>query len=146
MSIQPNKSDSLEILEKELDNLPQRAQLHESRIIKDKINTKWCKGYLHFLDPPGPLTAVASYPGSGNTWLRYLIQQATGIATGSVYNAAHLKVRKFQKEILEPSTLTKCKQENFDSSDTLRVDWIPRNNKKLKIAGLEFVGVKTIER
>ena len=110
MSIQPKKSDPLEILEKELDNLPQRSQLHESRIIKDKINTKWCKGYLHFLDPPGPLTAVASYPGSGNTWLRYLIQQATGIATGSVYNAAHLKVRKFQKEILASSSLRKQQQ------------------------------------
>ena len=110
MSIQPKKSNSLEVLEKELDNLPQRSQLHESRIIKDKINTKWCKGYLHFLDPPGPLTAVASYPGSGNTWLRYLIQQATGIATGSVYNAAHLKVRKFQKEILASSNLRKQQQ------------------------------------
>ena len=107
MSIQPKKSDSLEVLEKELDNLPQRLQLHESRIIKDKINTKWCKGYLHFLDPPGPLTALASYPGSGNTWLRYLIQQATGIATGSVYNAAILKVRKFQKEIVVSSILPK---------------------------------------
>ena len=97
----PNKNDSLEILEKELNNLPQRCQLHESTIIKDKINIiQWCKGYLHFLDPPGPLTALASYPGSGNTWLRYLIQQATGIATGSVYNAAILKVRKFQKEIV----------------------------------------------
>ena len=67
----PVKTDSFDMLEKELDSLPQRAQLHESTIIKDKINTKWCKGYLHFLDPPGPLTAIASYPGSGNTWLRH---------------------------------------------------------------------------
>jgi hypothetical protein len=29
--------------------------------------------------------ALASFPGSGNTWLRYLLQQATGIYTGSVY-------------------------------------------------------------
>ena len=27
---------------------------------------------------PGPKTALASFPGSGNTWLRYLLQQATG--------------------------------------------------------------------
>ncbi|XP_031639557.1 uncharacterized protein LOC116351575, partial [Contarinia nasturtii] len=33
----------------------------------------------------GHLTALASFPGSGNTWLRYLLQQATGIYTGSVY-------------------------------------------------------------
>ena len=84
--------------------------MHESTIIKDKINTKWCKGNLHFLDPPGPLTALASYPGSGNTWLRYLIQQATGIATGSVYNAALLRVRKFQKEIVVSSILPKNQQ------------------------------------
>lgn len=25
-----------------------------------------------------PLTALASYPGSGNTWLRHLLQQSTG--------------------------------------------------------------------
>ena len=24
---------------------------------------------------PGPVTALASFPGSGNTWLRYLLQQ-----------------------------------------------------------------------
>ena len=68
-SIQLKNENSLEVLEKELDNLPQRSQLHESRIVKDKINTKWCKGYLHFLDPPGPLTALASYPGMASTSL-----------------------------------------------------------------------------
>ncbi|XP_022231098.2 WSCD family member GA21586 isoform X2 [Drosophila obscura] len=31
------------------------------------------------------LTALASFPGSGNTWLRYLLQQATGVLTGSIY-------------------------------------------------------------
>uniref|UniRef100_D3TQS4 Beta-1,6-N-acetylglucosaminyltransferase n=1 Tax=Glossina morsitans morsitans TaxID=37546 RepID=D3TQS4_GLOMM len=31
------------------------------------------------------LTALASFPGSGNTWLRYLLQQSTGILTGSIY-------------------------------------------------------------
>ena len=28
---------------------------------------------------------MASFPGSGNTWLRYLLQQSTGIFTGTVY-------------------------------------------------------------
>ncbi|KAL3889979.1 hypothetical protein ACJMK2_002291 [Sinanodonta woodiana] len=36
-------------------------------------------------ETPFPKTALASYPGSGNTWTRHLIQQATGFATGSVY-------------------------------------------------------------
>lgn len=29
-------------------------------------------------DNPRMLIALASFPGSGNTWLRYLLQQATG--------------------------------------------------------------------
>ncbi len=66
--------------------------------MKDKSNTKWCRGDLRLLDQPGPLTALASYPGSGNTWLRYLLQQSTGIATGSVYNSAALKATTFPAE------------------------------------------------
>uniref|UniRef100_A0A182PZX8 Sulfotransferase domain-containing protein n=1 Tax=Anopheles farauti TaxID=69004 RepID=A0A182PZX8_9DIPT len=41
------------------------------------------KGAAHHAKPE--LTALVSFPGSGNTWLRYLLQQATGILTGSVY-------------------------------------------------------------
>ena len=33
---------------------------------------------LRFLEPPGPVVALASFPGSGNTWTRHLLQQATG--------------------------------------------------------------------
>nr|XP_054760337.1 WSC domain-containing protein 2-like [Lytechinus pictus] len=33
-----------------------------------------------------PLTALASFPGSGNTWMRYLLERASGFYTGSVYN------------------------------------------------------------
>lgn len=39
----------------------------------------WCKE-LRWRSPPAPhAVALVSYPGSGNTWLRYLLQQATGI-------------------------------------------------------------------
>ena len=33
-----------------------------------------------------PLTSLSSYPGSGNTWVRYLIEEYTGYYTGSLYN------------------------------------------------------------
>lgn len=42
---------------------------------RTRIN--WCKE-LRFLDPPKSTVALVSFPGSGNTWLRYLLQQATG--------------------------------------------------------------------
>ena len=46
----------------------------------------WCKKLGYRVDAAmAPIVALASYPGSGNTWLRYLLQQATGLMTGSVY-------------------------------------------------------------
>jgi len=33
-----------------------------------------------------PTHALVSYPGSGNTWIRYLIEGATGVYTGSIFN------------------------------------------------------------
>merc|ERR1719369_1305361 len=47
---------------------------------------------------PGPVTALASFPGSGNTWLRYLLQQATGVSTGSVYKDVALLKNGFPGE------------------------------------------------
>lgn len=50
-----------------------------------RLRLQWCST-LKFDDPPSKtITALVSFPGSGNTWLRYLIQQATGIYTGSIY-------------------------------------------------------------
>ncbi|XP_070532238.1 sialate:O-sulfotransferase 2-like [Ptychodera flava] len=33
-----------------------------------------------------PLVALASFPGSGNTWTRFLLEVASGFYTGAVYN------------------------------------------------------------
>ena len=40
---------------------------------KPTLKISWCKR-LAVRSPPGPITALASYPGSGNTWSRYIIQ------------------------------------------------------------------------
>ena len=47
----------------------------------------WCKPLEYRADIPqrDSVVALASFPGSGNTWVRYLLQQTTGIITGSVY-------------------------------------------------------------
>lgn len=44
-----------------------------------------CSSKRQFLAEARPLIALASYPGSGNTWNRELIEATTGIHTGSVY-------------------------------------------------------------
>ena len=41
------------------------------------------------------IIALASYPGSGNTWVRHLLQQATGILTGSIYLDPTLREKGF---------------------------------------------------
>ena len=48
-----------------------------------------------------PLAAIISYPGSGNTWLRHLIEKAGGFYTGSVYNDSALINKGFKGELLK---------------------------------------------
>ncbi|XP_071824642.1 WSCD family member GA21586-like isoform X3 [Apostichopus japonicus] len=77
------------------------------------------------LMPPGSLAvvALASLPGSGNTWLRYLIERVTGIYTGSIYNDRTLSVGAWPKLI--DSQLKRWKElidgitANFADNDTL---------------------------
>jgi hypothetical protein len=47
------------------------------RAASKRNRLQWCQA-LRFLEEPGPVVALASFPGSGNTWVRYLLQQATG--------------------------------------------------------------------
>lgn len=52
----------------------------------NKTQIKWCQPQRFSKDTAKrPVIALVSFPGSGNTWLRYLLQQATGIITGSIY-------------------------------------------------------------
>ncbi|XP_077995802.1 sialate:O-sulfotransferase 2-like [Glandiceps talaboti] len=45
-----------------------------------------------------PLVALASFPGSGNTWVRHLIERSTGIYTGSFYTDGELFKKGFKGE------------------------------------------------
>ena len=42
----------------------------------DQINI--CSPYKRHFNCCNPITALASFPGSGNHWLRYLLEEATG--------------------------------------------------------------------
>ena len=52
-----------------------------------------CKHLHTQFGPPGsiPKLGLASYPCSGNTWTRYLIEGLTGYYTGSIYNDLGIK-------------------------------------------------------
>jgi len=67
------------------------------RRLKAKPSIDWCIP-LKLRTVPGKAVALASFPGSGNTWLRYLLQQATGISTGSVYKDYALLKNGFPAE------------------------------------------------
>ncbi|CAH1778829.1 unnamed protein product [Owenia fusiformis] len=56
-----------------------------------------------------PLTALASFPGSGNTWARHLIQELTGIYTGSVYNDKLMAVDEFPGSLIYNSSVIAIK-------------------------------------
>lgn len=46
--------------------------------LREAPRVDWCKN-LQWRVPPSPnVVALVSFPGSGNTWLRYLLQQVTG--------------------------------------------------------------------
>nr|XP_053655910.1 uncharacterized protein LOC128704793 isoform X1 [Cherax quadricarinatus] len=59
-----------------------------------------CSNYAtRFLVGGGcPLIPLVSFPGSGNTWLRYLVQTLTGVFTGSVYHDEVLALSGFLGE------------------------------------------------
>ena len=73
----------------------------------------WCRQPLGFKSPPGPTVALASFPGSGNTWLRYLLQQATGILTGSVYKDYALLKNGFPAENISNGSVLVVKTHEF---------------------------------
>merc|ERR1711936_70942 len=55
---------------------------------------------ISYLEPKsGDICPLASYPGSGSTWVRYLIEGATGVFTGSIYKDLQLQVMGYWGEI-----------------------------------------------
>ena len=50
---------------------------------KTKFGTHMVNGPCHFMNGTGrPAVALVSFPSSGNTWTRGLLEKATGICTG----------------------------------------------------------------
>ena len=73
----------------------------ETVILSSKLDARhpWstdvqCSKYQisHMIPKCRPPTALASFPGSGNTWMRHLIEGATGIFTGSRYKDLQIQM------------------------------------------------------
>ena len=69
-----------------------------------RVTSSWCNG-LKYRQGVGVKTALASFPGSGNTWVRYLLQQVSGIYTGSIYTDGSLQRRGFAEYKQDHSVL-----------------------------------------
>ena len=67
------------------------------------LNDPECSSFVvqFILNASQPLMALATYPGSGNTWIRGLIERLTGYFTGSPYADKRL----FQQGIPHSSIL-----------------------------------------
>ena len=75
------------------------------------LNCTWPP--LKLRSKEGPLTALASKPGSGNTWVRHLLQLATGIQTGSIFNEQRLKRNGFPGEGIVNGSVIAIKTHNL---------------------------------
>ncbi|XP_066985112.1 uncharacterized protein [Macrobrachium rosenbergii] len=64
-------------------------------------NDKECSEYKVYFAKKGslPVCALASYPGSGNTWTRRLLEYASGIFTGSIYSDQQLFMYGYYGEL-----------------------------------------------
>eukprot|EP00731_Ephydatia_muelleri_P032768 Em0024g312a len=65
------------------------AYCYKRASVKKVLETATCR----FMNGTGrPPIALASFPGSGNTWVRGLLQRATGVCTGGIYCDKTLRV------------------------------------------------------
>ena len=72
-----------------------------------------CPIPLSLLPSSGPKVALASFPGSGNTWVRFLLQQSTGFHTGSVYIDHQLSSYGFLESVFNGSVIAIKTHESY---------------------------------
>ena len=74
--------------------------------VRSKKRTTPKDGTCHFIDGSHrPPVALVSFPGSGNTWVRGILEAATGICTGAMYCDASLCSQGFIGENLQSGSV-----------------------------------------
>ena len=98
---------------------PQREvnKTGQSEIVKNQVNST-CPNQANLLIHSGPVVALASPPGSGNTWVRYSLEQFTGVLTGSIYNDPVLK-KKLRGEGIHNGSVSVVKTHGLSDNKQL---------------------------
>lgn len=79
--------------------------------LKREVERSQCR----FINGTGrSLVALASFPGSGNTWVRGLLQQVTGICTGGIYCDTTLRISGYPGESLRGGNTLVVKTHQVD--------------------------------
>ena len=94
-------------------NFTQCRKFFTSFAVEGKISNYCAHGLLNLvysfnfvITGSTPFIFLATIPGSGNTWSRYLIEGLTGIFTGDVYHVK--KVTGLGFMIITPTPFTGC--------------------------------------
>lgn len=88
----------------------------KTKLLKNKTQEISCHKQMTFLKRSSPIVALASFQGSGNTWVRHLLEQATGLYTGSVYCDETLKA-VFPGEYIVSSNVLIVKTHHPDTAN-----------------------------
>lgn len=94
---------------------------HKTRIVSHKQYRESLQSSCVFINgshrnPVG----LASYPGSGNTWVRGLLQEVTGLCTGGVYCDTELRRNGFPGESIRSGITFMVKSHQIDP----RWEWV----------------------
>ena len=91
-----------------------QCQQRSKAPLDNKLNQKQCHK-RRFLKK-GLITALVSFHGSGNTWVRYLLEQATGLFSGSIYCDPVLK-KMFPGESVASGNVVVVKTHRSDTRE-----------------------------
>lgn len=103
-------------------------QCQPSKTSVDHKITKQCHT-RRFLNGKRPITAIVSFHGSGNTWVRYLIEQVTGVFTGSIYCDPVLR-KMFPGEFVASGNVVVVKTHHADTTDLPKDVQLEANKQK----------------
>ncbi|XP_042234343.1 uncharacterized protein LOC121874310 isoform X2 [Homarus americanus] len=121
-----------------LKKLPPEQWPPQHRIFSNLTHYPWvkneeCANYSITFKPSGslPTRALVSFPSSGNTWIRYLIEGATGIFTGSLYDDSSLTRKGMYGEgIVYDSGMTILqKSHGYTTGDAMKLSHEERRTK-----------------